>query len=119
SSHPAQYSNALAAQAIAPFDSRRVFPSLRVSSFASWSEFSRTRPVSLVRRRPLLLGSMSTQPADSSVVLAISIAAFASCFVARGISATTSLFEGSRTNETAPFELSFHSPPISILYFLI
>ena len=103
SANPAQYSNALAAHATSPFDSRRVFPSLRVSSLASCSELSRTRLVSLERRRPLLLGSMSIQPDDSSAVFALSTAAFASCFVARGTSATTSLFEGSRSDETAPF----------------
>src|SRR5690348_13217496 len=119
SANPAQYSKALAAQDTSPFDSRRVFPSLRVSSLASCSEFSRTRLVSLVRRRPLLLGSMSTQPADSRAVLALSTAAFTSFLVARGTSATISLLEGSRIDETAPFELSFHSPPISILCFWI
>src|SRR5438552_19185237 len=91
SANPAQYSNALAAHATSPFDSRRVFPSLRVSSLASCSELSQTRLVSLERRRPLFLGSLSIQPAESSPVLALSTAASAPCFVAPGRSAATSL----------------------------
>src|SRR2546428_8974663 len=114
SANPAQYSNALAAHATSPFDSRRVFPSLRVSSLASCSELSRTRLVSLERRRPLLLGSMSIQPADSSAVFALSTAAFASCFVAPGNLATNPLFLGSKNDETGPLWLFFPSSPIHI-----
>src|SRR5438309_8448795 len=119
SANPAQYSNALAAQATSPFDSRRVLPSLRVSSLASCSELSLTRPVSLVRRRPLLLGSMSTQPVDSSADLALSTAAFASCLVARGTSATTSLFEGSRIDETAPLRSEEHTSELQSQFHLV
>src|SRR3989442_10858743 len=117
--NPAQYSNALAAHATSPFDSRRVFPSLRVSSLASCSELSRTRLVSLERRRPLLLGSMSIQPADSSAVFALSTAAFASCFVARGTSPPTPCFARARNDETAPLLPSLPSPPTLLLYFFI
>src|SRR5713101_5632014 len=93
------------------------FTLVQVSSLASSSEFSRTRPASFVSILPLFPGSMSRHSGDPKASLAASTAAFASCLDALGTSAIVSPLDGSRMDDLAPVVLSFHSPAMSIFIF--
>src|SRR5205814_9010639 len=108
---------ALAAQARPLFDPRRVLSSFDVSSVASSSEFSLAGPASVVRILPVFPESMSRHSGDSKAVRAVSTAPLASCLDALGTSAIISPLDGSMTDDLAPVELSFQSPPTSIFFF--